>query len=180
MGIHCKPSLQRGLMFPIILWGLVYIVSDSCHAYSMPLNYNMLYNSEEVPEYEILLSPSYFDNPVNKDPVDSLFYDQVPIQYPDYYQDLSKDALEPFYDSLDEESAVISTEAPATTSPETTTTSTTTAAPRHAMRRMTKERRGMMEEPIFRPDSARDPQYMYRGRKKRSAPIPPFVQKNRL
>merc|ERR1712137_1150176 len=107
---------------------------------------------------------------------DSLFYDQVPIQYPDYYQDLSKDALEPFYDSLDEESAVISTEAPATTSPETTTT----AAPRHAMRRMTKERRGMMEEPIFRPDSARDPQYMYRGRKKRSAPIPPFVQKNRL
>merc|ERR1712110_1149848 len=99
----------------------------------MPLIYNM------VPEYEILLSPSYFDNPVNEDPVDSLFYDQVPIQYPDYYQDLSKDALEPFYDSLDEESAVISTEAPATTSPETTTTTTTTA-PRHAMRRMTKER----------------------------------------
>merc|ERR1712110_963434 len=113
----------------------------------------------------------------------SLFYDQVPIQYPDYYQDLSKDALEPFYDSLDEESAAISTEAPATTSPETTTTTTsttTTAAPRHAIRRMTKERRGMMEEPIFRPDRARDPQYMYRGRKKRSAPIPPFVQKNRL
>lgn len=78
------------------------------------------------------------------------------------------------------ESAVLPTEAPATTSPETTTSTTTTAAPRHAMRRMTKERRGMMEEPIFRPDSARDPQFMYRGRKKRSAPIPPFVQKNRL
>ena len=43
-----------------------------------------------------------------------------------------------------------------------------------------KERRGMMEEPIFRPDSARDPQYMYRGRRKRAAPIPPFVQKNKL
>ena len=80
-----------------------------------------------------------------------------------------------------ESDAVLPTEAPPTTSPETTTTSTTTsAAPRHAMRRMTKERRGMMEEPIFRPDSARDPQFMYRGRKKRSAPIPPFVQKNRL
>ena len=38
----------------------------------------------------------------------------------------------------------------------------------------------MMEEPIFRPDSARDPQYMYRGRRKRAAPIPPFVQKNKL
>ena len=79
------------------------------------------------------------------------------------------------------ESVVTATEAQATTSPESTITSTTTTtAPRHSMRRMTKERRGMMEEPIFRPDSARDPQYMYRGRKKRSAPIPPFVQKNRL
>ena len=157
-----------------------------------------LYN-EEVPEYEILLSPSYSGNPINEDTEDSLYFDQIPVQYPDYYQDLSKDALESFYDSLDGklhtffsritfyiaflkvESAVLPTEAPPTTSPETTTTSTTaSAAPRHAMRRMTKERRGMMEEPIFRLDSARDPQFMYRGRKKRSAPIPPFVQKNRL
>merc|ERR1711971_713815 len=150
----------------------------------------MLYN-EDIPDYEILLSPSYVDNPINEDTEDtedSLYFDQVPIeslQYPDYYHDLSKDALESFYDSLQVESAnaVTATEAPATTTPDpetTITSTTTTTAPKHTMRRMTKERRGMMEEPIFRPDSARDPQYMYRGRKKRSAPIPPFVQKTRL
>ena len=33
------------------------------------------------------------------------------------------------------------------------------------------ERRGMKEEPIFRPEGARDPRY--KGRKKRS--VPPFV-----
>ena len=59
-----------------------------------------LYN-EEVPEYEILLSPSYSGNPINEDTEDSLYFDQIPVQYPDYYQDLSKDALESFYDSLD-------------------------------------------------------------------------------
>ena len=61
-----------------------------------------LYN-EDIPDYEILLSPSYVDNPINEDTEDSLYYDQVPIeslQYPDYYHDLSKDALESFYDSL--------------------------------------------------------------------------------
>merc|ERR1719151_295884 len=124
----------------------------------MPMSYNMLYN-EDIPDYEILLSPSYADNPINEDTEDSLYLDQVPIeslQYPDYYHDLSKDALESFYDPLQVKSAVTPTEAPATTSPESTITSTTTTtAPRHSMRRMTKERRGMMEEPIFRPNSAR-------------------------
>jgi len=61
-----------------------------------------------------------------------------------------------------------------TTAPPTTEASTTTTS-RPVIRRMTKERRGMMEEPIFRPDNARDPQFMYRGRKKRSAPVPPFI-----
>merc|ERR1711988_1966316 len=176
MGIVSPASRQRGSMF--LLPALAFIAS--CHAYSMPMSYNMLYN-EDIPDYEILLSPSYVDNPINEDTEDSLYFDQVPIeslQYPDYYHDLSKDALESFYDSLQESANEVTvTEGPATTTPETTITSTTTTttAPRHSMRRMTKERRGMMEEPIFRPDSARDPQYMYRGRKKRSAPIPPFV-----
>ena len=66
------------------------------------------------------------------------------------------------------------------TSTAATTTTTTPApvtTPKQVLRTMTKERRGMMEEPIFRPGNANDPQFMYRGRKKRSAPIPPFVQK---
>merc|ERR1712233_58037 len=63
------------------------------------------------------------------------------------------------------------TSAPSTTSASTTTT---TARP---LRIMTKERRGMVEEPIFRPGNAKDPHFMYRGRKKRSVPLPPFVSK---
>ena len=67
------------------------------------LKYFFLYQlyNEEVPEYEILLSPSYSGNPINEDSEDTLYFDQIPVQYPDYYQDLSKDALESFYDSLD-------------------------------------------------------------------------------
>jgi len=65
------------------------------------------------------------------------------------------------------------TTAPSTTIASTTST-TTTARP---LLTMTKERRGMFEEPIFRPGNAKDPHFMYRGRKKRSIPLPPFVSK---
>ena len=41
---------------------------------------------------------------------------------------------------------------------------------------LTAERRGMKEEAIFRPGSARDPEY--RGRKKRS--IPPFISEKKV
>ena len=65
------------------------------------------------------------------------------------------------------------TTAPSTTIASTTST-TTTARP---LLTMTKERRGMFEEPIYRPGNAKDPHFMYRGRKKRSIPLPPFVSK---
>ena len=74
----------------------------------------------------------------------------------------------------------VSSPAPVTSTTEQTvpTTTTTTTTMRPVMRVMTKERRGMMEEPIFRPENAKDPQFIYRGRKKRSAPIVPFMKEN--
>ena len=77
--------------------------------------------------------------------------------------------------------------------PRTSTIRTTVNPTIREETKMTKERRGMLEVhnftfeiyfsenifikvPILRPDEARDPKFLFRGRKKRSAPV--FVKRN--
>ena len=118
----------------------------------------------------------------------SIFYnvclsDYSPAAYPDYYPEYSSavpsedQRLAMLYNLLeDREQQQEAGEAVESSTPAPPTPGTTPPTPRPGLI-MTKERRGMAEEPILRPDSARDPQYLYRGRKKRSAePVPPFVQ----
>ena len=104
--------------------------------------------------------------------------DYSPAAYPDYYPEYpsavpSEDQrLAMLYNLLEDREQ----QQEAGEAVESSTPATTPPTPRPGLI-MTKERRGMAEEPILRPDSARDPQYLYRGRKKRSAePVPPFVQ----
>ena len=47
---------------------------------------------------------------------------------------------------------------------------TSVRPPPEPVSRMTQERRGMLEVPILRPEEARDPKFLFRGRKKRSIP----------
>ena len=108
--------------------------------------------------------------------------DYSPAAYPDYYPEYpalpSEDQrLARLYNLLeDREQQQEAGEAVESSTLAPPTPGTTPPTPRPGLI-MTKERRGMAEEPIQRPDSARDPQYLYRGRKKRSAePVPPFVQ----
>ena len=107
--------------------------------------------------------------------------DYSPAAYPDYYPEYpalpSEDQrLARLYNLLEDREQQEAGEAVESSTPAPPTPGTTPPTPRPGLI-MTKERRGMAEEPILRPDSARDPQYLYRGRKKRSAePVPPFVQ----
>merc|ERR1712012_87192 len=126
-----------------------------------------------TPSVDHLLHPSdYIDVEEAEDDVPAADY-----HLSDYYQDdEEEEQIEQLkqLEHLLEERGQSKEQTSTTTTPATPATTTTTARP--VLRRMTKERRGMVEEPIFRPGNANDPQFMYRGRKKRSAPIPPFVQ----
>jgi len=161
---------------------------------------------DSIPDYEVLeLSPAELDSlleEVHSPAVDHILYpneydwednnqeDAVypgyyPLTLPDYYEDAQQPELQlqnlgfqpRFRETNQNLIKEVSQSDMTTSAPSTTTASTTTTATARPLRIMTKERRGMVEKPIFRPGNAKDPHFMYRGRKKRSVPLPPFVSK---
>merc|ERR1712227_771056 len=192
MGIHSFSDMLMLASFTTILAS----VFVSSQAFSIaPQSLNSLYAApvsgdeyDNAAQYELIeLSPEEVEellSEIHTPSVDHLLHpsdyieveeaeDDVPAadyHLSDYYQD---DEEEEQIEQLKQLEHLLEERGQ---SKEQTSTTTATTTPRPVLRRMTKERRGMVEEPIFRPGNANDPQFMYRGRKKRSAPIPPFAQ----
>merc|ERR1712183_774528 len=175
----------------------LFYLAASASCYSLPQDPRNFPIDEEAPEYEIVeITPNELEAIVNihNPAIDHLIYpadffevlqDPSSIDYLDasYHED--KDDF-PFYgENLNTENLkylLKEAENPLDgleKSPPRTSTIRTTVTPTiRKETKMTKERRGMLEVPNFRPDEARDPKFLFRGRKKRSAPV--FVKKNNV
>merc|ERR1719411_2518927 len=116
--------------------------------------------------FEVLEDPNSIDN------LDASYRDDQDA-FPLYGQTLN---IENLKDLLKEAEHPIAGLARKT--PKTSKIGTTVKPTIREETKMTKERRGMLEVPNFRPDEAKDPNFLFRGGKKRSAPV--FVKKNNV
>merc|ERR1711963_575195 len=176
MGIVRQSSSQRQLS---VMWCWIFATITALSLPASFQNYRQNNQYGNIPQYEVLeLTSSELEDllsNVHSPAIDHLLmqeeygdangdlgdYSSYPLNN-DYYQEDDNDQIHQLkwlQDYMNEGQQVQGEDRQTNLKMASATAPPTTEASTPVIRRMTKERRGMKEEPIFRPDNARDPQF---------------------